>query len=534
MPRLNKSIMSSGPVNAGRSQMMAPVIAGLMAPSPPPRTTMEGATQAASKIAGAVVAGMMEKHEQDKQNAVNDQMRTIMSSGPDFTNMLKAYDALPAEQRSPELGMWLSQQQAQLAMQRAAQKPSVHVVGDSAVMIDPDGTARAVYEGPPKLSGDAANLRAINNGRMPTLEELKDLKAGPEKFTTATREDAWGNKTPMAFNTRTGQFGAGPGGGGAVPIPVRAPGPGAMPAGLGAGPARGGAMPVNAFQNAAPTSGGGALPDTAQSFQERQQFGAGPGGLGAGPFRGGAMPAEMYTRPTPSGNGGAASGADTNTGGSVFNADGSPARLPGGVKWRELKDERLADGTMASVQWDTTGNFYRVRGKAKNLEQQEKPLPFEQASKLAGIKNAYDQVNDLANSLFDDKGKLRSGDLWKSYIPGTREAQYQKQAYQAVEAWLRAMSGAAVPEQEVRRYLDAYMPNPWDDESVAKNKFVRLRAQFTETLRLMGRPIDTQGATPAVGKNTDADTAARALIDKYGGRTLVYNPKTGKLEGDRR
>lgn len=52
----------------------------------------------------------------------------------------------------------------------------------------------------------------------------------------------------------------------------------------------------------------------------------------------------------------------------------------------------------------------------------------------------------------------------------TEDMQAQQSATQFVDSWIRAVSGAAVPEQELQRYLVTYTPTAWDPEPVKRQK----------------------------------------------------------------
>lgn len=52
----------------------------------------------------------------------------------------------------------------------------------------------------------------------------------------------------------------------------------------------------------------------------------------------------------------------------------------------------------------------------------------------------------------------------------TEDMQANQAATQFVDSWIRAVSGAAVPEQELQRYLVTYTPTAWDPEPVKRQK----------------------------------------------------------------
>lgn len=129
-----------------------------------------------------------------------------------------------------------------------------------------------------------------------------------------------------------------------------------------------------------------------------------------------------------------------------------------------------------------------VQAEAAPPKAANKPLPFDQASKLSAIEASYNQIQDLADSLFDPQtGAFLRGDAAKAKLPGTKEARYALKGQQALETWLRAMTGAAVTESEMDRYTRMYLPQPWDDADVALDKLERLQALYIGTLENMGR-----------------------------------------------
>lgn len=162
------------------------------------------------------------------------------------------------------------------------------------------------------------------------------------------------------------------------------------------------------------------------------------------------------------------------------------------------KDIVLKDKNLAAQLNQITIAENREIGGLPPLEQatpqtftESKPLPFDQAAKLSAIKSSYDQIQDLADSLFDpETGEFKRGDAAKAKLPGTAEARYNLKGQQALETWLRAMTGAAVTEDEMNRYIKMYLPQPWDDADVALDKLDRLQKLYTGTLENMGRKGD--------------------------------------------
>lgn len=163
--------------------------------------------------------------------------------------------------------------------------------------------------------------------------------------------------------------------------------------------------------------------------------------------------------------------------------------------------QRIFDGL--KTKQEMLNHQYDLEMKAyKENTKQDQPLPFDQATKLANLKESYNQIQSLAGGLFDANGNFSRMDSAKSNVPGTPEYQYKVKAEQAVEAWLRAMTGAAVTKEESARYAQMYIPMPWDNGDVALDKLSRLEGNYTGTLKEMGR----QGSLPP---STVEDVKAR-------------------------
>jgi len=75
------------------------------------------------------------------------------------------------------------------------------------------------------------------------------------------------------------------------------------------------------------------------------------------------------------------------------------------------------------------------------------------------------------------------GVLAKELVPGQwLSREYDTAAFSAAEALLRMRSGAAVPEQEVRRYMTKVMPVFGDDAKTIKLKLQRLKENYVDVI----------------------------------------------------
>lgn len=124
-----------------------------------------------------------------------------------------------------------------------------------------------------------------------------------------------------------------------------------------------------------------------------------------------------------------------------------------------------------------------------------------------GVKvNSTEKVKiDLANSGLrglDSAEQLLANDpgiVNKQLVPGkffTRE--YQSAITRAVEGLLRARSGAAVPESEVKRYINEFTPVFGDSPEIAQTKLQQLRQDLQAVAKPSGAGMDTNSLISAL------------------------------------
>lgn len=485
----------NGPIRVmGAGPAMGQYISGLMAPRPTPKTAFEGASQAAQSIGGALALGLMERKRQNEEAKANTQLRSLMSSGSSLADWQKAYDALPDSERDPNVGGYLNSIAANQAIYQAMQQPKYEKFGSKLVRVNPDGTTQVAYEGDGDLTGDAANLASIL-GRKPTLEELQDFKDG-NRYQAVTETDAYGNQRVVVLNTKKGTFG--PGGGGASP---RGAGPGASPVGIGA----------------APASVLGAAPVGLKPVKPAVE--PGPDG--------GQQPPEAPAAPQAAAE--------------AYDAGGNPVSVPAGVKWQNPVDGRLPDGSLASVQWDKTGRFYRVLGKSVKPDK-------------AGNQDEMEaQKQRSANIVLEDIGRAKAQAMDYGLIPNTGFGSFMKNIpgstakdLDATLNTIRANVGfdrlqqmrAASPtggalgqvSDNENKLLQSVLGSL--DQAQSEKEFMhnldRLERVYLDIVHGKGnwkRGDDGQiivgegigGQNQAKAGDMDADSAAAALIKKYGG-----------------
>lgn len=105
--------------------------------------------------------------------------------------------------------------------------------------------------------------------------------------------------------------------------------------------------------------------------------------------------------------------------------------------------------------------------------------------------------------------------------PGTKGRQARSAMLNAINAQLRAESGAAVPEEEVDRAFERFVPSPLDDDATKQQKLDSLNSLLTGTLELVKGPPQTEEQIPT-GESIFQQQPAT------GERQIATNPQTGQ------
>jgi hypothetical protein len=132
-----------------------------------------------------------------------------------------------------------------------------------------------------------------------------------------------------------------------------------------------------------------------------------------------------------------------------------------------------------------------------------KAMPPEQAAKLQMVQQGVNSVQQAEQMLFGADGKtFNRGMMAESNIPvlggsmpNSEGAGVRALLLTAIEARLRAESGAAVPPEEVKRAAERFMPNAYDSPEVARQKIMLLKEGLQGGIGLM----DPHGVRPAPG-----------------------------------
>lgn len=97
-------------------------------------------------------------------------------------------------------------------------------------------------------------------------------------------------------------------------------------------------------------------------------------------------------------------------------------------------------------------------------------------------------------------------------VPGTDSRIAYSLIYNSIEAKLRAESGAAVPEEEVKRMAARFIPSPLDNDETIKSKIRRMEAFLRGSfgrIKNAGEPTTEKGAAPKIDSGWSADDEKR-------------------------
>ncbi|MGI9499790.1 MAG: hypothetical protein ACR2P3_07115 [Geminicoccaceae bacterium] len=124
-------------------------------------------------------------------------------------------------------------------------------------------------------------------------------------------------------------------------------------------------------------------------------------------------------------------------------------------------------------------------------------------------------------------------------VPGSDGVLLFSLMFNAVNAQLRAESGAAVPEQEVIRGMDRFLPSPFDNEETVNSKLDRLEGLLDGTLKASGReaaptteatlPAADSLSTGALEAAEPASPATQEDFDALPSGAVFIDPGDGKM-----
>lgn len=132
------------------------------------------------------------------------------------------------------------------------------------------------------------------------------------------------------------------------------------------------------------------------------------------------------------------------------------------------------DGGTIPLGWKVIGN---------------KPIPVTEAAKLAAVKGSRTAVDGVKAAVIRPDGSIDRTLIgtMQTGLPFTEGRQRAQEMRDALEARLRAESGAAVTESEIDRLVDRFMPSTFDSDEGIRSKFQRMESYIDDTAFLSGR-----------------------------------------------
>lgn len=199
-------------------------------------------------------------------------------------------------------------------------------------------------------------------------------------------------------------------------------------------------------------------------------------------------------------------------------ADGTPAMNRGPLM------KQLAPVESRTVPIPGGGKGTQVFDKRTNkpvsgVVETEKPtaVPAETASKITLAAKALKMMPEIRRFFINDDGTLNKTVALQAAAPGGgigRGRQAIAMFMDAIDARIRAATGAAVTKEEWPAYFKMYLPSVLDNAETSKNKLDRLEAFLSGYLETLDPTGDARGRMSSQEQKAD----------------FVYNPKTGKLE----
>lgn len=168
------------------------------------------------------------------------------------------------------------------------------------------------------------------------------------------------------------------------------------------------------------------------------------------------------------------------------------------------------------------------RQLASEKRKREEKLTPENASKVALVEIGLEQLDEIESILKNDKNEFDNvvvGEM-QANLPGSTGRKARSLFLNAINAQLRAESGAAVPEEEMSRGFERFVPSVFDADDTKQTKIDALRRLLQKTRDLVKGPP----ASPAAVENMN-EAAPPSLSP---GEASPYTPEQVQQEIQRR
>ena len=182
---------------------------------------------------------------------------------------------------------------------------------------------------------------------------------------------------------------------------------------------------------------------------------------------------------------------------------------------RPAKDlSRFPQPPQAQAQAAPQGGGQQPAGgyPAGTRQVDNKPLPVEQAAKIAMVDNAIKTHASARQAILTPEGGFDRQTIatMNANIPFTQGRALRQSFKDSIEARLRAESGAAVPDSEVERAMERFMPSTLDSDAAIKSKLDRFENWLKDTQWMTREGRAPQPEAPKQTKKSEA------LKNKYG------------------
>jgi hypothetical protein len=191
----------------------------------------------------------------------------------------------------------------------------------------------------------------------------------------------------------------------------------------------------------------------------------------------------------------------------------------------DMKRKSRGDLTQSEIDFIKAKMGYRAeRAKEAKAGQGDK-LPAGQAAELADLSTVDSQINSMRDDWLKNFGKrdqglgARIGSAARSLNPESQENIYEAQRRQWAQTIGVPLEGGKLTEQDYKRYLDNFIPGPFDSKERAKTKSENLReyakekrAQRLNAFKLAGYNVGEFNSTlPQKESALDAELRRRGL-----------------------
>lgn len=160
----------------------------------------------------------------------------------------------------------------------------------------------------------------------------------------------------------------------------------------------------------------------------------------------------------------------------AFQQATQPQGMTGGLDETKLNELALLALLTGNTKALSQIQAYQGIQEKMNPKKDEKALSVTAENKVQLAKSGLRALDEVEKLIVQDPNKVL-----KSVIPGKLGARdYDSAAFRAVEGLLRARSGAAIPETEVRRYMSANLPSIGDSPEEIKFKLSAFRKDLQD------------------------------------------------------